>query len=427
MRRSWLLIVGLLLGGFAGEGAARGENWPGWRGPRGDGTVVETGLPTRWDGTTGENIAWKTELPGVGHSSPVVWEDSLFVTSCRLDDNARLLLRVDAKTGKVLWERNVVTAPLEKRHKLNSHSSGTPATDGRLVYVSFLEADFSSRDKVTPGNLVVAAYDFAGEQKWLVKPGRFSSVHGFCTSPVLFEKLVIINGDHDGNGYLVALDRESGKEVWKVARPNNTRSYVTPLIREIDGRWQMVLSGSKCVASYDPRTGEQLWYMAGPTEQFVASLVYNGSYFFLTAGFPEHHILAIRPNGQGTVGDDQIVWRTTKNCSYVPSPVICGNYFLVVADNGIASCYEANSGQQQWVSRLDTMNHSASLLTYDGVVLFVADNGICRVVRPGAKYELVAENPLGEDCYASPAVSAGRLFLRGAKHLFCVAPPAGAK
>ena len=418
LRTRWAIV----LLGIVAVNSTKAENWTGWRGPRGDGSVSEPQLPTRWNGATGENIAWKCELPGVGHSSPVIWDDAVFVTSCRTDDGARLLLRVDAKTGAIVWQQVVLSAPLEKRHKLNSHSSGTPATDGKLVYVSFLEPDFSSLAKATPGNLVVAAYDFSGRQQWLVKPGRFSSVHGFCSSPVLFEKTVIVNGDHDGDGYLVALDQDTGKEVWKVSRPNHTRSYVTPLIRDIDGRLQLVMSGSKCVASYDPRTGKQLWYMDGPTEQFVASLVYNGQYLFLPAGFPEHHILAIRPNGQGTVGEEQIAWRTTKNCSYVPSPVICGDYFLVVSDNGIASCYHANRGEQQWVARLDAMNHSASLITFDGLVLFVADDGICRLVRPGPKFERVAENPLGEDFYSSPAISGGHLFLRGAKHLFCVGP-----
>jgi outer membrane protein assembly factor BamB len=417
MRRRFTFSL-LMLATLSSPGWA--ENWPGWRGARGDGSVVETDVPTRWNGLTGENIAWKTELPGSGHSSPIVWDDAVFVTACRTQDESRLLLRIDAQSGKIVWQQSVLKAPLEKRHKLNSFSSGTPATDGQLVFVSFLEADFTSLSERTPGNLVVAAYDFAGHQKWLVKPGRFASVHGFCTSPILFQDLVIINGDHDGDGYLVALRRETGETVWQISRPNNTRSYVTPLVREIDGRTQMVLSGSKCVASYDPLTGEELWYMDGPTEQFVASLVYNGTYLFLTAGFPERHILALRPNGTGKVGDEQIVWRTTRNCSYVPSPVICGDYFLVVADDGVASCYEANSGERQWVTRLDTKNHSASLITANGLVWFIADDGVARIVRPGAKYELVAENPLGEDCFASPAVSQGRLYLRGAKNLFCI-------
>lgn len=400
---------------------ARCENWPGWRGPRGDGSVLERNTATHWNGLTGEGIAWQTALPGVGHSSPVVWEDAVFVSSCQVDDQSRLLLRLDASTGKIVWQQTVLTAPLEKRHKLNSYSSGTPVTDGKFVYVTFLEPDFSSLSERTPGDLVVAAYDFAGKQQWLVRPGRFASVHGFCSSPVLFEDKVIVNGDHDGDGYLVALRRNDGEQVWRIDRPNKTRSYVTPLIREIDGRQQMILSGSKCVASYDPRTGQQWWYLDGPTEQFVASPVYNGTYVFLTAGFPDRHILALRADGHGTVRDDDVVaWRTTKNCSYVPSPVICGNYLVIVADNGIASCYEANTGKQHWVARLDAQNHSASLITAGDLVYFVADNGVTRVVRAGPKYELISENPLGDDCYASPAVSNGRLFLRSSKSLTCI-------
>jgi hypothetical protein len=162
--------------------------------------------------------------------------------------------------------------------------------------------------------------------------------------------------------------------------------------------------------------------MDGPTEQFVASMVYNGKYFFLTAGFPEHHVLAIRPDGEGTINAEQYVtWRTTKNCAYVPSPVICGEYLMVVSDNGVATCYDADRGEPQWATRLDVKNHSSSLIAANGLVLFVADDGVTRVVKPGPTYELVAENPLGEDCRASPAVSDGRLYLRGENSLFCIA------
>jgi hypothetical protein len=270
--------------------------------------------------------------------------------------------------------------------------------------------------------MVVAAYDVEGRKRWEARPGRFASVHGFCTSPVLFEDKVIVNGDHDGDGYLVALARSDGRELWRAARPNNTRSYVTPLIRELAGRTQLMLSGSKCVASYDPRTGEQLWRMDGPTEQFVASLVDDGQFVYLPAGFPEKHILAIRPDGQGRVGDEQIVWRTQRNCSYVPSPVICGDYFLIASDEGIASCYHARSGKLQWTARLGK-HYSASLVTAGGLVYFLADDGIMKVVRPGPKLDVVAENPLGEFCYASPAISQGQIFLRGEKHLVCIGAP----
>jgi outer membrane protein assembly factor BamB len=405
--------------------AALAENWPGWRGPRGDGSSLEPAVPTVWNGETGQNIAWKAAIPGTGHSSPVVWQDRVFLVSCVTSsgsENAdRVLFCLDRKTGSILWQKTVLQAPLEKKHTLNSHASGTPATDGQLVYVSFLAPDFASLKERTPGDLVVAAYDLAGNLKWQVKPGRFASVHGFCTSPVLFEDKVIVNGDHDGDGYIVALARSDGHEVWRIARPYNTRSYVTPIIRELAGRTQMILSGSKCVASYDPRTGVQHWLMDGPTEQYVASLVDDGRFVYLTAGFPDKHILAIQPDGSGQISDEKIVWRTTRNCSYVPSPIICGDYFLITSDEGIGSCYLAQSGQLQWTARMGK-HYSTSLVTAGGLVYFLADDGIMKVVRPGPKLDVVAENPLGEYCYASPAISQGQLFIRGDKNLYCISP-----
>lgn len=401
-------------------GVASAEDWPGWRGPRGDGTSLDEHPPLKWNGGTGENIAWKTKIPGVGHASPIVWQDRVFVPTCLEDTDARVLIALDRGTGEIAWQQTVLEAPLEKRHKLNSRASGTPVTDGQLIFASFLEPDFASNNERTPGNLVVAAYNFAGERQWIVRPGRFASTHGFCSSPVLFEDLVIVNGDHDGDSYVIALDRATGQPRWKFDRKHKTRSYVTPLIREIDGRQQLLMSGSKCVVSLDPRTGQQHWEIDGPTEQFVASMVYNGKYAFLTAGFPDKHILAIKPDGRGNVTDSHIVWRTTRNCSYVPSPVICGDYFLVAADDGIASCYIADTGERLWLERM-APHYSASLVsTVGGLVYFVADDGVTKIIRPGKEYDLVAENDLGESCYASPAFSDGQIFLRSDQHLYAI-------
>lgn len=399
--------------------AAFAENWPLWRGPRGDGSSIEKNVPTKWSGSSGENISWKTELPGWGHSSPIVWEDRLFAVACVEETQERLLMCLHAESGKVLWKKNVLKSPLEKKHKLNSFASGTPATDGELVYVSFLEADFGDTRKRTPGDMIVAAYDFEGNQKWLVRPGRFASVHGFCSSPILFEDSVIVNGDHDGDSYIVALNKSTGETKWKIKRDFDTRSYVTPIIREIDGRTQMILSGSRHVASYDPRSGKEYWRIDGPTEQFVASLVYDGDLLYLTAGFPEHHILAIRPDGSGNVTETHIEWRTTKGASYVPSPIVLGEYFLVVADNGVASCFVGKTGERKWMERLGR-HYSGSLVSANGLVYFTDDDGLTKLVKPGPVLEVVAENDLGEECYSSPAISNGRIFTRGEKHLFCI-------
>src|SRR5438132_2628389 len=213
---------------------ANAENWPCWRGPRGDGTSLEENVPVHW--SAARNVTWKTEVPGLGHASPIVWNERVFLVSNIGDE--RVLISLDRKTGKILWQKTVLTAPLEKKHALNSHASSTPATDGQQVYVAFLDKR----------EMLVAAYDFNGQQKWLVHPGPFASMHGFCSSPVLFKDKVIVNGDHDGDSYLVALDRATGRTLWKTPRENHTRSYCAPLIRDIAGRTQMVLTGDKCVA-----------------------------------------------------------------------------------------------------------------------------------------------------------------------------------
>ncbi|MBI3838739.1 MAG: PQQ-like beta-propeller repeat protein [Planctomycetia bacterium] len=393
---------------------AAAENWPAWRGPRGDGTSHEPIVPARWSGE--DNIAWKVEVPGTGHASPIIWQDRIFVVSCLEESKQRLLICFDRSNGRLLWKQVVLESPLEEKHHLNSFASSTPATDGQLVYVTFLDRH----------EMVVAAYDFSGQRKWLVRPGPFSSKHGYCSCPVLFEDKVIVNGDHDGDAYLVALDRATGKTIWKVDRENKTRSYSTPLVRQIDGRTQMILSGSKCVASYDPHDGSRHWLIDGSTEQFVASMVYNGELLFLTAGFPELHMMAIRPDGSGNVTDTHIAWRTRKAAGYVPSPIAEGDYFLAVSDGGVASCFEAATGNRVWMERLGT-HYSSSLVSAAGLVYFTSDEGNTTIVRPGAKLEVVAENKLGEFCHASPAISQGQIFFRGEMNLYCVGPAAVAK
>jgi outer membrane protein assembly factor BamB len=401
----------LLLCGMAFPSLALAENWPGWRGPRGDGTSAEANVPTQWDGVKGENVAWKTPLPYGGHSSAIVFDEHVFVTGADEALPRRMLLALDRPTGGVLWEREVDPSPLEKKHKLNSWASGTPTTDGERVYVTFLDER----------EMLVAAFDFEGREVWKARPGVFTSVHGYCSCPVVFEDLLIVNGDHDGESYLLGLNRATGQTVWKTPREYKTRSYCTPLIRTIEGRTQMILSGSKCVASYDPRTGKQLWLLDGPTEQFVASPVMNAGLIFITGGFPDKHILAIDPRGTGKISDDSHVkWRhLNKGVSYVPSPVAADKFFFCVSDGGIGSCYDAVTGEVNWQERLGR-HHSGSLVTAGNKVYFPDDDGITHVVNADAQLSVIAQNPLGEETYSSPAISHGQMFIRGEKHLFCI-------
>lgn len=397
---------------FLSASIVRAENWPGWRGPRGDGTSSEANLPTEWDGDSGKNVVWKVPVPYGGHSSPVIWGDRIFLTGADEAKSRRMLMAFDRGNGKLLWEIDVEDAPLEKKHKLNSWASGTPVTDGNLIYVTFLDEK----------EMLVAAYDFAGHEKWKVKPGVFSSVHGYCSCPVLFEGSVIVNGDHDGDAYLVALDKATGSTIWKTPRENKTRSYCTPIIRDLGDRTQMILSGSKCVASYDPRSGKRLWILDGPTEQFVASPVENKGLIFITGGFPDKHIIAIDPTGSDKITEQSHVkWHhLNKGVSYVPSPVAANDYFFCVADGGVASCYDAVTGDVKWQERLGR-HHSSSLVAAGGHVLFLDDDGITHVLNAGPKFEVLATNKLGEEAYSSPALSDGQIFIRGDKHLFCIA------
>lgn len=400
------LLGGALLAA-ARVSAAQGENWPGFRGPRGDGTSLEKGLPVTWSPT--ENVGWKVPIPGRGHASPVVWGDRIFLVSALEEKAERILLCLDRRTGKTLWQRTALQSPLERIHRLNSYASSTPLTDGNRVYVTFLDRD----------QMYVTAYDFAGNRVWEVRPGPFKSNHGYSSNPVLYKDRIIVNGDHDGEGFIVALDRRTGKTIWKIQRPNNTRSYCTPLIRQVNGVPHMMLTGSKCTASYNPDDGSLQWMMDGPTEQFVAAPVYDGKLLFITAGYPERHILALRPDGQGKIADDAIVWRTRRGCSYVPSPLLAGECLYVVDDGGFATCFRASDGEVYWRERLSG-GHSASPVLVDGKVYFQSDRGITTVVKAGPAFEKLASNELGEETYASPVVSQGQLFLRGLTHLYAI-------
>jgi hypothetical protein len=387
------------------------EEWPGWRGPRGDGTSTETGIPLHWSAT--EAIVWKTALPGIGHSSPIVWGERIFVTTCIEQDLQRTLLCLDRKSGKVLWQRTVLTSKLEPKHKLNSYASSTPVTDGSHVWVTFEQQP----------DLVAACYDFQGRLVWRHSPGQFHSVHGFCSSPMLYKDLLIINGDQDARAYIVALDKYTGMERWRADRPNRTRSYCAPVLVEAAGKHQLVLSGSRCVASYDPESGKQNWIIDGPTEQYVASLVYTDGVLFLTAGFPDYHNMGILPDGSGNVTHTHVLWHeartTARKASYVPSPIAHGHYFFLVSDLGFASCFEARTGKRLWMEKLGR-HHSASPVAAEDRLYFTDDDGTTHVLKAGPTFTLLSRNSLDEETYASPAISRGQIFMRTLHHLVCI-------
>ena len=406
--RLWFAAAVLLSSGFAA-----GEDWPGWRGPRADGTVADKGYPLKWSDR--DNVKWKLELPGVGHASPVVSKGKVFVTGCVEGTKTRVLYCADRTTGKLLWEKPVVVAELEKIHEENSRASATPAADGERVYVTFLDRP----------QLRVYCYDYAGKLVWEKNPGEFHSVHGFSSTPMLYKDLVIVNADQDApagkKAYIVAFDKKTGEERWRIDRPNKLRSYCPPVIVEAAGKKQMVLTGSKCVTSYDPDTGKQLWIVDGPTEQFVSSVVLHDGLVLLTAGFPVYWVMAIDPSGSGDVTKTHVRWSKKGEGGYVPSPVAhAGKLFVVDEKKQQASCWDVKTGKMYWQEKLGRVKFHASAVLAEGRVYLTADDGVTYVLKASDDFEVLATNPLGEKVMASLAFSDGDVFVRGAKHLWCI-------
>ena len=432
MKRLALLVFSCLVC----AAVASAEDWPGWRGPRGDGTSEEKNVPLEWSAT--KNVRWKAAIPGIGHSSAIVFGDRVFVTSCvdrkpagKDTDGDRVLLALDRRDGKVLWEKTVVTSKLEGKHPHNSRASATPATDGKYVYAAFLDYP----------NMIAVCYDFDGKEIWRQSPGTLKSVHGFCTSPVLHKNLVILNGDQDDpSAFLVALDKNTGKEVWRTSRQNpknaerkrglGIRSYCTPLLVRTAKNpeiTQLVLSGNFMVTGYDADTGKLLWVNQGPTEQYVASLVYHEDVLCLSTGFPEWHIMGFSPHGHGDITKTaDVVWHIphdnklrAKNAAYVTSPIAANDLFFICSDTGMLNCVEAKTGKRLYMEQLGK-HHYCSPVLVEGNLLFFDDDGACWVVKPGRQFELVRKNQLGEECFSSPAVSHGSLFVRTQSHLWCI-------
>ena len=384
------------------------QNWPNWRGPNGDGTSIETNLPTKWDSIT--NVVWKSPVPGIGHSSPIIWEDKLFTITALPETQEKLLLCYDCKSGNLLWQRTVLKSTFKNKHNDNSYASGTPATDGTLIYMSFLDGE----------DVVVAAYDFTGKQVWLQRPGKFYSPHGYSCSPALFEDKVIINGNSKGDSFVAALSKTDGQIIWKISHENLAHSYSTPIFREMAGKMQMIFLGNQEVASYNPDDGSKYWFVNGPSEDFCASPVYNEKtgLVLISSAWPQRYLLAIKPDGIGDVTESHVVWRSREGAYYVPSPVCTDDYLFTTMTNGKVHCIEIATGNILWVENMGKQ-YSSSVLA-NGLVYMPNDEGLITVIKPGPTFETIARNSIGERMNASPALSNGKIYLRGYKHLFCI-------
>lgn len=423
---SSLLISGLLLGVWtplsAGENEKEKTNeesnpalkiakddWPWWRGPSNDGKSRDRRVVTKWTAT--ENVVWKTQVPGRGHSSPIVVGDRVFLTTADEEAKKQLILGFRRKNGELLWSTVAHEGEFLTKHPKNAHASATPASDGERVYSVFINREA----------LYVTATDLDGRIVWQTRVGGFKSQHGYGSSPVLYKGLLIVNGDSLKGGFVAALHRHNGKIAWRVDRPTpgSNGSYGTPIVATLAGRAQLLLTGMGEVRSYDPDSGRLLWSCSGPAEVTACTPAFNDSLVLATGGYPEKEILAIRADGKGDVSKSHVLWRTNKGVSYVPSPIYHDGHFYVVSDNGIITCFEAETGQRVWQNRLEG-DFSASPVLVGGLLYCTNEAGKTFVVKIGHEFEIVATNDLSDGGFATPAICGGQIFLRTNHFLYCL-------
>jgi len=435
-----VLIVGIVLAVlFSGlsAGAASGTNWPAWRGPSGQGISEEKNLPKEWSAT--KNIKWKTPIAGRGHSSPIVWGNKIFLTTAiegevvpgakavaHIDEGKEYLhpdsVGADRKhtfkviclsrdTGKILWEQTAFTGtPYDNRHRKASFASSTPVTDGKYVFAFF-------------GTEGILAYDLNGKLAWKANVGKLGTFGmGVGTSPILYENLVIIQGDEENGAgsFIVGLDKKTGSEVWRTPRKVQA-SWATPLLVSNGKQAQVITVGNEFVIAYDPASGKELWRHKGVESNAIPSPVANNEMVFISAGFPAKIAMAINLHSSGDL-TDTVVWKYSKGTAYVPSPILYGDYLYLTTDRGILTCLDAKTGEVKYEGgRIPVpTTFTASPIAYDGLILLTSEDGDTFVVKAGPKHEVLGTNSVGEPVYASPAVADGKIFIRGEKNLYCI-------
>jgi outer membrane protein assembly factor BamB len=426
----------------AASGAAAGANWPQWRGLESQGVSREKNLPFEWSDT--KNVIWKTPIPGQGFSQPIIWGKRVFLTTeieggpapaghkavvHMMDDkefkhpdwigsdkmHTFKVLCLDRDTGRILWDKTAYDGTVyDHRSRRGSYAGPTPVTDGKRVYAYF-------------GSEGVYCYGFEGNLVWKKSLGGIGTMGmGVGTSPVLHGNLVILLCDQefDGkNSFITALDKKTGREVWRVKRQVGV-SWATPVVVKTRQRAELITSGNEFIISYDPETGKEWWRMEGLKSHAIATPAVKGDLVIVSSGFPSKIIKAVRLGGSGTLdGTDRIIWTYNKGTAYVPSPILYGDYIYLMSDAGILTCLEAETGKLVYEGGrvpAATQFYGASPVAFEGMVLLTGDDGETFVVRAGPKHEIIGTNSIGEPSRVSISISEGRLFIRGEKHLFCV-------
>jgi len=373
------------------------SNWSNWRGPQRNGVAdANQSVPVKW---TKEDVLWKKAIPGRGHGSAIVVGDNVYIASAERDREARSLRCLNKKTGDEVWSTDVhVGNVLPFKNKKGSDASSTPACDGETLFINFLHDDAMWTSAVT----------MKGEIKWQTKICDYKIHQAFGSSPCLFGNLVIVTADNKLGGAIAGLNHKTGEIVWKKDRPKQP-NYSSPIIFEVNDKPQVLLTGCDHVTSYDPKTGKINWEIEGATTECVTTTPLHGNVMFTSGGYPKNHVSAVRCDGTGDV-----VWENGARV-YVPSMFVRGDYLYAVMDAGVAVCWDAKTGKEQWKGRLGGTFSSSPVLVGD-TVYAINETGHCFVFKAQPeKFELVAENRVGEDCFSTPTICGGRIYVRSAE------------
>ncbi len=399
-------LVTALLALFAAPLARAGDDdWPRFRGPNGEGTSAAAGIPVRW---TEADYNWKVEVPGTGHSSPVLWGDRIFLTTADAATARRTVLCLRAADGGVAWRRDYPSKTY-RQHQDNSFATSTPAADAEAVYVTW----------TTPDEVALLALDHRGSDRWRRDLGPFEAKHGSGTSPIVFENLVVLANDQEGRSFLVAVDRKTGETRWQTQRRTGLAAYSTPCVRQRDdGPPELVFtSTADGLTAVDAATGKVNWQVEKVfLDRCVASPVLAQGLVIAGFGFGNRgtRLVAVRPGAKDS--PPALAYDVTKDVPLVPTPLVKDGRLFLWADDGRVTCLDAATGRVLWRERVDGEFYASPVCVQDRLY-GVAKNGDVVVLAASEKFELLARVPLGEPCNATPAVAGGVMYLKTRSHL----------
>ncbi len=411
MRLPHLFVpIALLTGLYA---SATSSDWPAWRGPTRDGHAAPgQNAPVKWSET--ENVLWRAPVRGKGHGSPTIAGDRIYLATADAAAQELLVLAFDRATGRAAWSTVVHRGPIESgNHKNSSAASASVVSDGERLYINFLHAKA----------IFTTALDPAGKMLWQTRVADYQVHQGFGASPLVHENVVIVAADTRAGGRVAGLDRLTGKILWSQERPK-IPNYASPALFTLGGRPQVVLAGCNLVTSFDPLTGRKIWETAGSTEETVVTAASDGQRVFISGGYPRNHIAALAADGSGTV-----IWQSPTRL-YVPTLLVRGGHLFGVLDTGVAFCWRADSGEEVWREKVDKDFYASPIMAGDRIYA-TSLRGVTSVFEatPG-HFKLLAQNQLGDEAFASPAICGGRVYLRHARKgeprqefLWCIGEP----